>query len=245
MYQGFATFHLSAKRISLSSYHCLAPRFCRFAISGWMSQTVKCTNANNRKVASCTLDARQKLTRFLKSGDLPKHTLEMRTHQRLPGRHQTVQEVLGHLSEYQLCVLIFFQLISQSPMCQSTSSSQFYIVINQFVNPRHSRKLHVRCETRFLSVQTGQNCQLLPPLLQISWPSSLSLPAQHHSIVYWRYPQDERISNCCQCCHPQRLLYHSWQTQMQTHSKLEPEVSASKIPRIFIFVQTVFADLGI
>ena len=31
------------------------------------------------------------------------HTLEMRT-QRLPDCHQPVQEVLGHLSEYQLCM---------------------------------------------------------------------------------------------------------------------------------------------
>ena len=36
---------------------------------------------------------------LLENCDLLMHTVEMWTHQRLPDCHQTVQEVLGHLSE--------------------------------------------------------------------------------------------------------------------------------------------------
>ena len=72
-----------------------ASRLCRFSISGWLSQAVKSTNTNSRKIACGTLDTSQKLTCFLKTATLPMHTLEMQTHQRLPGCHQTVQEAVG------------------------------------------------------------------------------------------------------------------------------------------------------
>ena len=114
------------------------------------------TNTNNWKVAPGTLNTRQNC-------DLPMHTLEMQKHQRLPDCHQTVQEFLGHLSEYQL------------------SHTQ------QSVDPCHSMKLHFQCEQRPRRVQTGQNCQQLLQLLQISWPQHLSLPARRDERErHWR-----------------------------------------------------------
>ena len=43
---------------------------------------------------------------LLENCNLLMQTLEMRMHQRLPGCHQTVQDLLGHLSEDPLCMLI-------------------------------------------------------------------------------------------------------------------------------------------
>ena len=54
------------------------------------------------------------------------------------------------------------------------------------------------------------------------------LPAQHQPIVYRRHPQGERTSNCCQCFHPQRLLYHSWPTQTQSHLKSHPKFQPAR-----------------
>ena len=62
------------------------------------------------------------------------------------------------------------------------------------------KKLNFRCETRPRRVQTGQSYQLLRPLLQISWPLHLSLPAPHHSSVYRRLLQDAQISSILSAC---------------------------------------------
>ena len=56
------------------------------------------------------------------------HTLEMRTDQRLPDCHQHVQEVLGHLSEYQLCML-FHPTRHHSHLCTNQRLPQVFIVI--------------------------------------------------------------------------------------------------------------------
>ena len=79
------------------------------------------------------------------------------------------------MSEGPLCTLS--RSSSSSPVCHSnivliySSSSS-----PRFVDQHCSRKLHVQCETRLLRVQTGHNRQLLPPLLQPSWPASAAPP---------------------------------------------------------------------
>ena len=79
---------------------------------------------------------------LLENCDLPKHTLEIRTHQHLPDCHQTVQEVLGHLSEYQLCMQFHpthrhsYQRSSQRLL---RSCHRHHPHTQQSVDPCHSR----------------------------------------------------------------------------------------------------------
>ena len=110
----------------------------------------------------------------------------MLTHQRLPDCRQTVQEVLGHLSEYQLCMQCHpthhhsHQRTSQRLL---RNGDRHHLHTQQFVDPCHSMKLHFQCEPQHRRVQTGQNYQLLLQQLQIAWPSHLLLPVQHHTTV--------------------------------------------------------------
>ena len=113
VYPVLSVFHLSEKRIFLSSCpSCLCHETLQ-VLDQWMAEPrrQKSTNTNNRNVASGTLSTSQKLTCFLK-------TATMQTPQRLPDCHQTVQEVLGHLSEYQLC-LRFHPTHHHSHQCYS------------------------------------------------------------------------------------------------------------------------------
>ena len=155
----------------------------------------------------------------------------MRTYLRLLDCHQTVQEC--HLLEYQLCML-FHATRHDSLQCTSHHLPHYIhrrdLHTHWFVDPCHSMKLHFRCEARPRRVQTGQNCQLHH---QISWLLHLLLPAQHHPTVCWRFLQDAQISNFCQCVHPQRLLCHSWPTQMQTHPKSNLKFQAAKYLKCF------------
>ena len=101
------------------------------------------------------------------------HTLEMQKRQLLPDCHQSVQEVLGHLSENQQCMR-FHPTHHQSHQCTSQrllrGSHRHYLHTQQSVDPCHSMKMHFQCEKRPRRVQTGQNCQQLLQLLQNSWP---------------------------------------------------------------------------
>ena len=173
---------------------------------------------------------------LLENCDLPKHTLEMRTHQHLPDCHQTVQEVLGHLSEYQLCVQCH-PTHHHSHTCTSQrllrSCHRHHLHTQQSVDPCHAMKFHSQCERQPQRVQTGQIYQLLLQQLQISWPWHLSLPVQHHSIVYKRLLQDVKTSNCCQCFHLQRLSCHLWPTRMQNHSKSDQTSQPAKYLECF------------
>ena len=56
---------------------------------------------------------------------------------------------------------------------------------HQFVDPRHSRKLHVQCETRLLSVQTSQNCPLLLPTASdfLTFESIAASAASSHCVL--------------------------------------------------------------
>ena len=118
--------------------------------------------------------------------------------------HQTVQEVLGHLSEDQLCMQCHpthhhsHQRTSQRLL---RSCHRHRLLSQQSVDPCHSMKLHFQCEQQPRRVQTGQNYQLLLQQLQMSLPWHLSLPAQHHPTVYRRLLQDVKTSNCCHCFH--------------------------------------------
>ena len=207
-----------------------ATRLCRLAISGWLSQAVKSTNANSRKVASHTLDTSQKLTCFLKTAI---HTLlEMRTHQRLPGCHQTVQEVLGHLSEYQLCTQ-FHPTRHHSRQCTSQHLPHRILHSHCFVDPRHFRKLHFQYETRPRRAQTRQNCQLLLPLLQISWPFA-SLAASAASL----HCVPKASTRCANfqlfpMLSPSALDVPLVANTDANSLEVKPDVSASKIPHMF------------
>ena len=108
------------------------------------------------------------------------HTLEMRVHQRLPGVHQIVQDVLGLLAEDPLYLLIHptrHHNRQRATQRRLHSIHCHHLRTHRFLDARHSVDLRVQCETRLLRVQTNQNCPLLPPSLQLSWSLNLSLPA--------------------------------------------------------------------
>ena len=96
---------------------------------------------------------------LLENCDLLTHTLEMQMHQRLPDCHQTVQEVSGHMSEYPLCMLIL-PTLHHSRQCASQhrphSIHLHHLHTSKIVDPRRSRKSHVRCETRLLSLDKSR-----------------------------------------------------------------------------------------
>ena len=214
----------------------VATRLYRFSISGWLSQAIKSTNTNNRKIYLWHSRHEPKAHVLLENCDLPKHTLEMRTHQRLPDCHLTVQRSSGSLSEYQLCMQCHpthhhsHQRTSQRLLRRG---HRHHLHTQQSVDPCHFMKLHFQCEKQLWRVQTGQNYQLLLQQLQSSWPWHLSLPAQHHTTVYRRLLEDVKTFNCCQCFHPQRLSYHSWPTRMQTHSKSDQTFQPAKYLECF------------
>ena len=169
--------------------------------------------------------------------DLLKHTLEMRTHQHLPDCSQTVQEVLGHLSEYQLCMQCHpthhhsHQRTSQRFL---RSGHRHHLHTQQSVGPCHSMKLHFQCERQHRRVQTGRNCQLLLQQLQISWPWHLLLPVQHHTTVYKRLLQDAQTSNC----RATRGQHGCKLTRSQTRRLSQQNTSNA-------FVQKVLVDFGV
>ena len=59
------TRHVSS--VFLAECQVYTTRLCRLSISGWLSQAVKSTDTNSRKIACGTLDTSQKLACFLKT----------------------------------------------------------------------------------------------------------------------------------------------------------------------------------
>ena len=195
-----------------------ATRLCKLSISG-LSQVIKSTNTNNRKIASGTLDTSQKLTCFLKTATC-----------------RSIHLRCGRISVFHIAIKLFKKVICRSTSCvcsviqlvitvTSVPVNVFFVVVIVII---FTLNLHFQCEQQPRRVQTDQNYQLLLQQLQISWPWHLSLPAQHHTTVYWRLLQDAQTSSCCQCFHPQRLSCHSWPTRMQTRSKSDQTFQPAK-----------------
>ena len=151
----------------------------------------------------------------------------MRTHQHLPDCHQTVQEVLGHLSEYQLCMQCH-PTHHHSHQCSSQrllrSCHRHHLHTQQSVDPCHSIKLHFQCERQPRRVQTGQNYQLLLASLAAS-------AASHHCV--------QKASTKCEnfqllpMFSPSAPVVPLVANTDANSLEVRPDVSASKIPRMF------------
>ena len=232
VYPGLSAFHISEKKIFLPSYLlALATRLCRFSISGWLSQAVKSTDANIKKIASGTLDTSQKLTCFLKTATCRCIHLRCRRISVFPlAIKLIVQEVLVHLSEYQLCdfiqliitdtnvpVNVFFEVDIDSTICGSVSFHE--IAFSMRERPRR--------------VQTGQYCQQLLQLTSdfLAFASLAASALSPHCIL--------KVSARCASFQllpmisPSALVVPLVANTDANSLEVESEVSASKIPRMF------------
>ena len=195
-----------------------ATRLCRFAISGWLSQAVKSTNANNSSLWHSWHETEVHVLH--ENCDLLMHTLEMRMHQRLPDCHQTVHEILGHLSEGPSCMLILrtrHHSRQYAGQHRPHSIHRHHLRTHQFVDPRHSRKLF----------DAGRG-----------FSESRQVRIVHCCQYCFRFP-GLRVS-CCQ-----RIITPLCTEGIRKMSECPTVANAFSRSVLVVFAQTVFADLGL
>ena len=166
----------------------------------------------------------------LENCDLPMHTLEMQTHQRLPDCHQTVQEVLGHLSEYQLCMQFHpahhHQSTSQRLLRSSQSSSSSYSTICRSVSFHE-----IAFSMREAASESPDNSKLSTAATTASdFLALASLAASAASL--------HCVLKASTWCQNFQLLPSAPVVPLVANTdanslEVKPDVSASKIPRMF------------
>ena len=148
---------------------------------------------------------------FLENCDLPEHTHEMRTHQRLPDCHQTVQEVLGVICRSTSCVCSVIQLIIT---VTSVAVNVFFVVVINIIFTLNN--LWIRCYNSFRFSGLGiSRCQRsITPLCTESFYKMRKLPT---------------VAKLSPSAPVVPLVANTDANSLE----VRPYVSASKIPRMF------------
>ena len=235
VYPDLLVFHFLRRRLSIPlALLALATRLYRFPISGRLSQAIKSTNTNNKKIVSGTLDTSQKLVCFLKTATC--RSIHLRR---------------GRISSFQIAIKLFkkFWVICWSTSCvcsviqliitvTSVPINVFFVFVVVIIFTSYSTicgsvSFHeIAVSMRAAASESSDRSKLSTAATTASdfWPWHLSLPAQHHTTVYRRLLQDVKTFNCCQCFHLER---HSWPTRTQTHSKSDQTFQPAKYLECF------------